>query len=159
MKGSGSWGCLSPDRRGLSGVCPLPLRRGRVVGPRPSLLRESSATRSIFILEAGSPSKNLRSVSTRDPLRGVSLRIFLSASSMAAAVASVARVSASSWARGASCSRCCCSRTFPASRALSSASVLAFSSATFRRVVSMASGFTASAWGFISASFRAPFLG
>ena len=93
-KGSESWGCFSAGLRALLGVFPLPLRRGRVARLLPSLLRESSASRSIFILEAESPSKSLRRVSTRDPPGGVSRWIFLSASSMAAAVASAARLSA-----------------------------------------------------------------
>ena len=49
---------------------------------------------------------------------------------------------------------CCCNRAFSASRALSSP-VLALPSATFRHAVSMSSGFAASAWAFISASFCA----
>ena len=82
------------------GVLPLPLRRGRVARPLPSLPRESSASRSIFILEAESRSKTLRRVSTRDPPGGVSRLIFFSASSIAAAVASAAHLPASSFGAG-----------------------------------------------------------
>ena len=135
------------------GSSPCPCGRGQLAGPLPSLLRESCATRLILILEAGSLSQNLRRVSTWDPPAGVLRPIFLPASSIAAAVASAARFSGSSWAPAACRSCGCCCRAFCASRALSSALVLAVSLATFRHAVSMASRFAASAWAFISACF------
>ena len=149
-KGSLSWGCPPAGLRGLSGVFPLPfLRRRAVVLPLPLLPVSASSS---FILEEASPSKSLRRVSTRDPPGGVSWRSLASASSIAAAVAAAARASASSRARAASASRACSSCAFCASNAASSASVLAFSSATFRRAASMASFLAASSWALAVAS-------
>ena len=138
-------GVLLRGPRALLGVFPLPLQWGRMLRPLRPLLRESSASRSIFILETESPSKSLPRVSTRDPPGGVSRWIFLSASSKAVWVASAAPLSTSSWARAESCARFCCSWASSASWALISASVLAFSSATFIRAVLMASRLAVSA--------------
>ena len=149
-KGSLSWGCLPAGLRGLSGVFPLPFLRRRAVVPPLPLLPVSASSRAI--LEEASPSKSFRRVSTRDAPGGVSRRSLASASSIAAAVAAAARASASSRARAASASRACCSRAFCASNAASSASVLAFSSATFRRAASMASFLAASSWALAVAS-------
>ena len=136
-------GVSTAGLRGLSGVFPLPFLRRWAVGPLLPLLPVSAS--SSVILEEASPSKSFRRVSTRDPPGGVSRRSLASASSIAAAVAAAARLSASSRARAASASRVCCSRAFSASNAASSASVLALSSATFRRAASMASFLAASA--------------
>ena len=145
-KGSLSWGCPPAGLRDLSGVFPLPFHRRWAVGPLLPLLPVSTSSGSSAILEEASPSNSLRRVSTRDPPGGVSRRSLASASSIAAAVAAAARLSASSRARAASASRACCSRAFSASNAANSASVLAVSSATFRRAASMASFLAASAW-------------
>ena len=115
------------------------------------LLRYSSVSRPMFILEAESSSKSLRRMSTRDPPGGVARSVFLSASSIATAVAPAAYLSAPFWARAGSRSRSCCSQAFSASRALISASVLALSSATFCRAVLMASCFVALASSLTSA--------
>ena len=135
--------------RPLGGL-PLALPPSMGGGPLLPLLPVSAS--SSVILEEASPSKSFRRVSTRDPPGGVSRRSLASASSIAAAVAAAARASASSRARAASASRACCSRAFCASNAASSASVLAFSSATFRRAASMASFLAASSWALAVAS-------
>ena len=128
------------------GVFPLPFLRRWAVGPLLPLLPVSAS--SSVILEEASPSKSFRRVSTRDPPGGVSRRSLASGSSIPATVAAAARTSASFRARAVPASRACCSRAFCASNAASSASVWAFSSATFRRAASRVSFLAASAWAF-----------
>ena len=151
-KGSESWGYPSAGLCALSGVFPLPLLCGWVVGLLFPLLPVSSSPRSSFILEEASLSKSFRKGSTLDPPGGLSRLSLASASSIAAAVAATARLTASSPARAASASRARCSRAFSASKAASSASVLALPSGTFLRAASMASLLAASAWALAIAS-------
>ena len=95
-----------------------------------SLLCESSASRLIFILEAESLGRAPRGCPALD---------LHSAPSMAAAMASVAQLFASSRVPAVSSLWILCSRTFHASKALISASVLTLSSGTFLPAALMAS--------------------